>query len=390
MSADDNWRFATRAIHGGTAPDASAGSTVTPVYQTSTFTQDGLGEHRGFEYSRIGNPTRTALEEALAGLEGGVRGLAYASGMAAITGIVQSLSAGDHVLVGDDLYGGTYRLFDQVMPRFGVEATFADACDPDAFRAALRPATRMVWIETPTNPILRVIDIARSAEIAREAGARLVVDNTFATPFLQRPLDLGADAAVHSTTKYIGGHSDVIGGVTVVNDAAWGDELARLRNTTGGVPGPWDAWLALRGLKTLAVRMRQHERNAAAVAEFLAGRPEIARVHYPGRPEHPGHALAARQMAGFGGMVSADLAGGADAAKALCEGTRLFALAESLGGVHSLIGYPWMMSHAAFPEAQRREKGIEASTVRISVGLEDADDLCEDLGQALDRIAASR
>ncbi len=383
MSADGR-RFATRAIHAGQEPDAATGSTIPPVYQTSTFTQRGLGDHQGYEYARISNPTRTALEVALASLEGGEGALAYASGMAAISGVVQSLSSGDHVVVGDDLYGGSFRLFSQVMPRFGVECELTNATDLDALRAALRPTTRMIWIETPTNPMLRLIDVAACAEIARGAGARLVVDNTFATPYLQRPLALGADVVVHSTTKYIGGHSDVIGGAVVANDAEWLGELGRLRNTTGAVPGPWDAWLTLRGLKTLAVRMRQHEHNARAVAECLRERAEMARVHYPGFSDHPGHALAAHQMDGFGAMVSVELAGGAAAARALCEGTRVFALGESLGGVESLIGYPWTMSHGAFPEDRRVAMGVHDAVVRLSVGLEDAEDLCEDLVRALE------
>jgi cystathionine beta-lyase/cystathionine gamma-synthase len=380
-------RFETRAIHVGQEPDPATGATIVPVYQTVTFTQEALGRNRGWEYSRSGNPTREALEQALASLEGGSEGLAYGSGMAAISGVTQLLSAGDHVVVADDLYGGSYRLFSQILPRFGVRFRYVDATRPEEVDRAICEATRMVWIESPTNPMLRLVDLAACAEIARRHGARLVVDNTFATPWLQNPLALGAHVVVHSTTKYVGGHSDVIGGAVVVDDEETARELRFARNATGGVPGPWDAWLTLRGLRTLALRMRQHEENAARVAAFLRGRKEVAHVHYPGFPDHPGHALAKRQMRGFGGMVTADLAGGPAAARALCESTRLFALGESLGGVESLIGYPWTMSHAAFPAEEKRRKGISEATVRLSVGIEHADDLCADLEQALERAA---
>lgn len=379
----DGLGFETRAIHAGQAADAACGATIVPVYQTATYTQDAIGEHRGYEYSRSANPTRAALEECLASLEGGRYGLAYGSGMAAITGAMQLVSSGDHVVVADDLYGGSHRLFTQVLPRYGVRFSYVDATRPERVAGAIEPATRMVWIESPTNPLLRLIDIAACGEIAARADALLVVDNTFATPYLQNPLALGAHVVVHSTTKYLGGHSDVIGGALVVNDEELAKRLRFTRNATGGIPGPWDAWLTLRGIKTLAVRMRQHEANAARVADFLRTERAIARVHYPGFPEHPGHELARRQMRGFGGMVTIDLAGGEAAARALCGRTRLFSLAESLGGVESLIGYPWTMSHAAFSPEDRRSKGITPATVRLSVGIENADDLCEDLGQAL-------
>jgi cystathionine gamma-lyase len=290
------------------------------------------------------------------------------------------------VVVADDLYGGTYRLFTRVLPDYGLRFSYVDATRPEEIAKAFEPATRMLWIETPTNPLLRIVDLAACAEVARRHEALLVVDNTFATPFLQNPLALGAQIVMHSTTKYIGGHSDVIGGAVVVRDSGLAERLRFNRNATGGVPGPWDAWLTLRGLKTLAVRMRQHEANAARVAELLRGRTEVARVHWPGFPDHPGHPIARRQMRGFGGMVTIDLAGGEPAARRLCEATRLFSLAESLGGVESLIGYPWTMSHAAFPPEEKRRKGISEATVRLSVGIEDADDLCEDLEQALDSI----
>jgi len=378
-------RFETRAIHVGQEPDPATGATIVPVYQTVTFTQDAIGQNRGYEYSRTGNPTREALEEALASLEGARFGLAYASGMAAISGVTQLLSAGDHVVVADDLYGGSYRLFSQVLPRFGVQFSYVDATRPEEVEKAVGESTRMVWIESPTNPMLRIVDIGACAEIARRRGARLVVDNTFATPWLQNPLALGAHVVVHSTTKYVGGHSDVIGGAVAIDDEETARELRFTRNATGGVPGPWDAWLTLRGLRTLALRMRQHEENAARVAAFLRGQKEVARVHYPGLPDHPGFDLARRQMRGFGGMLAIELAGGPAAARALCESTRLFALGESLGGVESLIGYPWTMSHAAFPAEEKRRKGISEATVRLSVGIEHADDLCADLEQALAR-----
>ncbi len=380
-------RFETRAIHSGQAADPATGATIVPVYQTVTFTQDAVGEHRGYEYSRTANPTRVALEECLAALEGGRFGFAYGSGMAAIHGAMQLLSSGDHVVVADDLYGGSYRLFSNVMPRYGVRFSYVDATQLEEIDKACTPATRMVWIESPTNPLLRLIDVAACAEIARRHGARLVVDNTFATPYLQNPLALGAQVVVHSTTKYIGGHSDVLGGAIVVDDEKDAQALQFTRNATGGVPGPWDAWLTLRGVKTLAVRMRQHESNATRIAEFLKERPEVERVYFPGLPDHPGHALAKKQMRGFGGMVALDLRAGEPAARALCAATELFVLGESLGGVESLIGYPWSMSHGAFAPEEKRRKGIGEGTVRLSVGIEHADDLCADLGQALDAAA---
>ncbi len=389
MAEGKRLEFETRAIHAGQEADPATGATVVPVYQTVTYTLDGIGNHRGFEYSRSANPTRAALESCLASLEGGRFGLAYASGMAAIDGAMQLLASGDHVVVGDDLYGGSYRLFTKVMPDRGVQFTYVDATRPEEIDKAIETSTKLVWIETPTNPLLHVVDIAACAEIARRHGAKLVVDNTFATPYLQNPLALGADVVVHSTTKYLGGHSDVIGGALVANDEELYAALKFRQNATGGVPGPWDAWLTLRGAKTLAVRMRQHEANARRVAEFLCQRAEIARVHYPGLPDHPGHELARRQMRGFGGMVTVDLAGGAAAARALCESTRLFSLAESLGGVESLIGLPWSMSHSAFPPEEKRRRGITEATVRLSVGLEHADDLCADLERALEASAGA-
>jgi cystathionine beta-lyase/cystathionine gamma-synthase len=376
-------KFETLAIHAGQEPDAATGATITPVYQTVTFTHDAVDRNRGFAYSRSGNPTRAALETCLAALEGGRFGLAYASGMAAVAGTMQAVSAGDHVVVADDLYGGSYRLFSKVLPRYGVRFSYVDATRPEEVAKAIEPATRMVWIESPTNPLLRLVDVAACAEIARRHGALLVVDNTFATPFLQSPLALGAHVALHSTTKYIGGHSDVIGGAIVLDDEELFAQLKFAQNATGGVPGPWDAWLTLRGVKTLAVRMRQHERGAERVAHHLRGRPEVSRVHWPGFDDHPGHEIARRQMRGFGGMVTIDLHGGAPAARAFSEALALFSLGESLGGVESLVGYPWLMSHAAFPPEEKLRKRITEATVRLSVGLEDPDDLCADLDQAL-------
>jgi cystathionine beta-lyase/cystathionine gamma-synthase len=381
-------RFETRAIHAGQEPDTATGATIVPVYQTSTFTQEAIGRHKGHEYSRASNPTRDALEACLASLEGGGFGVAYASGMAAISGLTQLLSAGDHVVVADDLYGGSYRLFTHVLPRFGVRFTWVDATEIDEIDRAVCAETKFVWIESPTNPMLRLVDIAACAEITRRSGCRLVVDNTFATPYLQNPLALGADVSVHSTTKYIGGHSDVIGGAVIVDDEETDSQLRFTRNATGGVPGPWDAWLTLRGLKTLAIRMREHETNAARVAAFLKERPEVSQVYYPGLADHPGHALAKQQMRGFGGMVTLDMLGGEKAARRFCDATRVFSLAESLGGIESLIGYPFLMSHGAFPADEKLRKGIGEGTVRLSVGIENVEDLCDDLAQAL-ALAAS-
>jgi cystathionine gamma-synthase/cystathionine gamma-lyase len=381
-------RFATRAIHVGQEADPTTGATVVPIYQTSTFTQEELGKHRGYEYARTGNPTRTALESCLASLESGRYGLAFASGLAATNTVLNLLSAGDHVVVAEDLYGGTYRLFARVFARYGVEFSYVDARDPANVRGALRPNTRLVWVETPTNPLLQLVDLAAVAAVAREGGAWLAVDNTFASPYFQRPLELGADIVVHSTTKYIGGHSDVIGGAVVTSDESVYQDLKFHQNAVGGVPGPFDAWLTLRGVKTLAVRMREHDRNARVVAEFLEPHPAVERVHYPGLAAHPQHELAGRQMSGYGGMVSFAVAGGRPAAERVLRSTRLFSLAESLGGVESLISHPATMTHASIPAAERERRGITDNLVRLSVGIEDADDLVEDLRQALESAAA--
>lgn len=376
-------RFATAAIHAGQDADPSTGATIVPIYQTSTFTQQAVGVHKGFEYSRSGNPTRSALETCLAALDGAEHGLAYASGLAAETGVLSLLAPGDHVVAGSDLYGGTARLLSSVFAPLGIETTFVDSAEADDYRAALRPATRLVWVETPSNPLLRITDIAAISRVAHDGGALLVVDNTFATPALQRPMDLGADIVVYSTTKYIGGHSDVVGGAVIVSDAALAERLRFHQNATGSIAGPFDAWLTLRGVKTLQVRMERHGENAAAAAVHLVGSDGVDEVHYPGLAGHPGHDLAARQMSGFGGMVSVRLAGGAPAAHRFLEALRVFSLAESLGGVESLACYPAMMTHASIPEDERERRGIGGGLVRLSVGIEDAADLLEDLDGAL-------
>jgi cystathionine gamma-lyase len=376
-------KFETRAIHVGQEPDPTTGATIVPIYQTSTYTQEGIGQHKGYEYSRTGNPTRAALEACLASLENAAHGLAFASGLAATSAVLNLLSSGDHVVAAEDLYGGTYRLFERVYRRYGVTFTYVDAREADSLRRALRPETRLIWIETPTNPLLHLVDIAAAAEIARKARIPLAVDNTFASPYFQQPLDLGATIAVHSTTKYLGGHSDLIGGAVLTSDEETYTTVKFHQNAVGGVPGPFDCWLALRGVKTLAVRMREHARNAAAVAAFLAEHPAVERVYYPGLPDHPQHALARRQMSGFGGMVSFVVRGERERAEAVLRGTRLFALAESLGGVESLISHPATMTHAAIPAEERARRGILDTLVRLSVGIESTDDLIADLEQAL-------
>jgi len=375
--------FETRAIHAGQEPDPQTGAVVPPVYQVSTYAQDGVGGLRGgYEYSRSGNPTRTALEECLASLEGGTRGLAFASGLAAEDTLLRTVMApGTHAIIGNDAYGGTYRIFARVAEPWGVEHTPVDLTDLDAVRAAIRPGTtRVIWAETPTNPLLTVVDIAALARIAHEAGALLVVDNTFASPYLQQPLALGADVVVHSTTKYLGGHSDVIGGGLVVSDAELGDRLAYHQNAMGSVPGPWDSWLVLRGIKTLGVRMDRHCSNAKAIVDLLVDHPRVIEVFYPGLPGHRGHEVATRQMRDFGGMVSFRVAGGEQEAVDLCARTRVFTLGESLGGVESLIEHPGRMTHAS---AAGSPLEVPADLVRLSVGIESIDDLVGDLKQAL-------
>ena len=374
--------FATRAIHAGFAPDPATGAVNAPIYASSTFAQDGVGGLRGgYEYARTGNPTRAALEAALAAVENGRFGRAFSSGMAATDCALRAvLRPGDHIVIPDDAYGGTFRLIDKVFRQWGVEHTPVAQRDVDAVRAAITPATRMIWVETPTNPLLSIADITAIATIGHETGCKVLVDNTFASPALQQPLNLGADIVLHSTTKYIGGHSDVIGGSLVTDDEELDEAFAFLQNGAGAVPGPFDAYLTMRGLKTLEIRMLRHSENAAKVAEFLAGHSGIAQVLYPGLPDHPGHDVAARQMRGFGGMVSARMRGGAEAARKLCSRTEIFILAESLGGVESLIEHPGAMTHAS-TAGSRLE--VPDDLVRLSVGIEDPADLLADLEQAL-------
>jgi cystathionine gamma-synthase len=376
--------FSTNAIHAGQAPDPATGAVILPIHPSTTYAQDGVGGLRaGYEYSRSANPTRTALQECLAALEGGRQAVAFGSGMGASDVLLRTLlRPGDHLVIPHDAYGGTFRLVDKVLAHWGIEHTPVDLADVDALRAALRPTTRLVWCETPTNPLLGIADIAAVADVARGAGARLVVDNTFASPYLQQPLALGADVVLHSTTKYIGGHSDVVGGALVTSDDELAEAIRFTQNATGSVPGPFDAWLTLRGVKTLAVRMERHSDNAERIAGLLVGHPAVARVLYPGLPEHPGHEVAAKQMRRPGGMVSFRLAGGRDAALRVCAATELFTLAESLGGVESLIEHPGAMTHASVAGSMLE---VPDDLVRLSVGIEDADDLVEDLRAALAR-----
>jgi cystathionine beta-lyase/cystathionine gamma-synthase len=380
-------RFATRAIHVGQAPDPTTGAVIPPIYATSTYAQEAPGEHRGFDYSRTANPTRASLEACLASLENAAFGLAFASGVAATSAVLNLLSAGDHVVVGDDVYGGTFRLFDKVFRRYGVSFTWVDAADLAAVEAAMQPQTRLLWVETPTNPLLKVVDLQALSGLARAHGVVFAVDNTFATPYLQNPLELGADVVVHSTTKYIGGHSDVVGGAVLTNSEELWQTVKFHQNAVGAVPGPFDCWLTLRGVKTLALRMRQHEHNARLVATLLEGHPAVDRVYYPGLHSHPQHALAARQMRGFGGMVSFTLKGGFEAARTVSRRVTLFTLAESLGGIESLMCHPVSMTHGSIPREVREARGVVDGLLRLSVGIEDAEDLLGDLEQALDGAA---
>lgn len=382
--------FSTKAIHVGQAPDPETGAVIVPIYQTSTYEQESPGVHKGFDYSRTANPTRKALELCLASLENGQYGLAFASGVAASSAVLNLLSAGDHVVVGDDVYGGTFRLFDKVFSRYGITFSWVDASDLDAVKAALRPETKLLWVETPTNPLLKLVDIAALAALSKEAGVVFTVDNTFATPYFQTPLDLGADVVVHSTTKYIGGHSDVVGGAVVTNREDLYQTIKFHQNATGGIPGPFDAWLTLRGLKTLALRMKQHDLNGRAVAEMLKDHPAVEKVYYPGLSDHPQHELAKRQMKGFGGMVSFVLKGGFEAAKTFGQKTQYFVLAESLGGVESLICHPVSMTHGSIPKEIREARGVTDGLLRLSVGIEDIDDLLADLKQALEAVTPAR
>ena len=372
--------FETLAIHSGQDPEPTTGAVVVPIFQTSTFVQEAVGKHKGYEYARTGNPTRTALETCLASLEGGRWGLAFASGMAASDAVAHLLERGDHVIMGDDVYGGTYRLFARVFDRAGIAFTAVDMRRVDSVRKAMRTSTRLVWIETPSNPLLKVLDIAAIVEIAHRGRALALADNTFASPYLQQPLKLGADLVLHSTTKYLGGHSDVVGGALAGKDPELRDRLAFVQNAAGGVPGPLDAWLVLRGAKTLALRMERHSLNAQAVAEWLTEHPKVARVNYPGLPTHPHHELAKRQMRLFGGMLSFELKAGEAAAKRVAARTKLFSLGESLGGVESLIEVPLAMTHGS---VRGTKLAPPAGLVRLSVGIETVDDLIGDLAQAI-------
>ena len=382
MKLPDTARFSTVCIHAGQEPDPSTGAIITPIYQTSTYVQEELGKHKGFEYARTQNPTRAALEANIAAIEGGRAGFAFASGMAAIDAITTLLQSGDHVVVTDNTYGGTFRLFDKVLTRYGLSFTYVDTSQLDALEAAITPHTRMLFVETPTNPVLRLTDIAAAAEIARRRGVVFVVDNTFASPSVQRPIEMGADLVVHSTTKYLNGHSDSVGGIVIAVKDEHIEWLRFIQNGAGAILSPFDSWLVLRGTKTLAVRMAQHNANGMALAEYLTGHPAVGKVIYPGLPDHPQHELARRQMRGFGGMVSFD-AGTFEKARHVCNRVRLMALAESLGGVETLISHPASMTHASVPPERRAAIGLTESMVRISAGIEDPQDLIDDLSQAL-------
>ena len=374
--------FYTDCVHAGQKPDEKTGAVITPIFQTSTYRQDGIGKHRGYEYARTANPTREALERNVAALEKGKHGLAYSSGMAATDTILRLVAPGDEVVVTANVYGGTYRLFEMVLKQYGIVFHFVDTAELSEVERVLNPKTKLVYLESPTNPVLRVTDIRKVSEMAHAVGARVCVDNTFMSPYLQTPLELGADIVVHSTTKFLNGHSDMVGGIVVVNDDATAQKLRFLQNAVGAVPGPMDCFLALRGTKTLAVRMRQHEENARVLAKYLAGHKGIARVNYPGLPDHPHHALAQQQARGFGAIISFDV-GSLERADKVLQAVRVFTLAESLGGVESLISHPATMTHGSVPEAQRVKLGVTPGLVRISVGIEDVDDLQADLDNAL-------
>ncbi|RCJ18180.1 cystathionine gamma-synthase [Nostoc minutum NIES-26] len=375
--------FETRAIHEGQQPDPQTGAVIVPIYLTSTYEQQAIGQHKGYEYSRTGNPTRTALEEALGSIENGKFGLAFASGLAATTTVLSLLKNGDRIVAGDDLYGGTYRLLERVVKNWGVTTTYVDIDNLNDFETAIQPNTKLIWVETPTNPLLKIVDIAALANIARKHNILLVVDNTFASPYFQKPLDLGADIVVHSTTKYLGGHSDIIGGAVVTSNEQLYTELKFYQNAIGAVPSPFDSWLVLRGIKTLAVRMREHEKNALFLAKFLEKHPKVERIYYPGLASHEQYQLAKAQMSGFGGMISLELKGGFAEVERFASRTKLFLLAESLGGVESLLCYPAKMTHGSLPEAERLKRGIKDNLIRLSVGIEHPLDLQADLENAL-------
>ncbi len=382
MKSDREFRFATLAVHAGQDPDPTTGAVMPPIYQTSTYAQESFGVHKGYDYSRGANPTRSFLEKNVAALEGAVYGAAFASGLASIEAMIKRYSVGDHIISGANVYGGTDRMFRQVFAKLGLEFSFVDTRDPDKISEAVRAETRLILVETPTNPLMHITDIAVAAEIAHDAGALLMVDNTFATPYFQRPLELGADAVMHSSTKYLNGHSDVIGGIIVTSNEEVAEHLHFMQKATGGVPGPLDCWLVLRGTKTLHTRMEAHQRNAFGIAEWLEGDERTADVFYPGLPSHPQHELAKKQMSGFSGMVSVEL-GTRGRAEDFARETRVFSLAESLGGVESLISHPASMTHAAVSEEHRAELGITEGLVRLSIGIEDIEDLIDDLDRAL-------
>ncbi|QRN99971.1 cystathionine gamma-synthase [Archangium violaceum] len=377
-------RFDTLAIHAGQEPDPTTGAIMTPVYLTSTYVQAGPGEHKGYEYSRTQNPTRKALQDCLAALEGAKHGLAFASGLAATDMLMHMLEAGDHVVVSDDVYGGTFRIFDKVFKRHGVSFSWVDLSNPDNFEKAITPKTKMVWVESPTNPMLKLIDLGRIAETAKKRGLLSVCDNTFMTPYFQRPLDLGFDVVTHSTTKYLNGHSDVVGGFACTSRDELAEKMYFLQNAVGGVPGAMDSFLVLRGVKTLGVRMERHAQNAMKVAQYLSSHPKVNKVTYPGLESHPQHALARKQMKGFGGMMTFDIKGGLESARKFLKTVKIFACAESLGGVESLIEHPAIMTHASVPKETRELLGISDGLIRLSVGIEDAQDLVDDLKNALD------
>lgn len=376
-------RFETRAIHDGQKPDSLTGAVIVPVYQTSTYQQETIGRHKGYEYSRTGNPTRHALEVALASLEEGKFGLAFASGVAATTAVFSLFEKGDHIVAGDDMYGGTYRLLERIFKKWGLSTTYADVDKPVSFEKSIRKNTRLIWIETPTNPLLKIIDIKKISSACRRHNILLAVDNTFASPYFQRPLSLGADIVVHSTTKYIAGHSDIIGGAVIVNDPRIYEDLKYYQNSAGAVPGVWDSWLVLRGIKTLAIRMKAHEENALYLARYLSGHPKIARVYYPGLPQGKDYALAKKQMQGFSGMISFELKGSRAEVDKFFSRLKLFTLAESLGGVESLISYPAGMTHISMPRRERLKRGITDNFIRVSAGIENKYDLKDDLKNAL-------
>ncbi len=376
-------KFETRAIHAGCEPDSGTGAIMTPIFQTSTYVQESPGKHKGYDYSRTHNPTRTALEKNIASLEEGNYGLAFSSGMSAISTITQMLNAGDHIICSDDVYGGTFRLFDKVLKKFNLEFDFIDLTSLQSLERYIKNTTKLVWLESPSNPLLKLIDIEATAKIAKSRGIVTVVDNTFATPFFQKPLKLGADIVMHSTTKYLNGHSDVIGGALVMNDQELYNKLQFLQNASGGVPGPFDCFLVLRGIKTLAIRMERHAENAMKIAQFLENHPKVRKVIYPGLNSHPQHELAKRQMTGFGGIVTFFIKGGLEAARKFLERVKVFSLAESLGGVESLIEHPAIMTHASLPKEVREKIGISDELIRVSVGIENVDDLIDDLKNAL-------